>query len=84
MIKRVFLLFLCTFSLSMYIDISAAEPSLVETTVSSNKITSQSVKSIKCREHDWEYCTRTSGSIVYYNYRCIYCSTYRYSPWKRK
>jgi hypothetical protein len=82
MIKRL-LPFLSIFILSMYINTNASEPNFVETSAISVTNTSRQVKSIKCKAHEWEYCTRTSGSIAYYNYRCIYCGTYRYSPWKK-
>jgi hypothetical protein len=82
--KLFFLIFLNISVLTMYTNTNASELNSVKISTLTSEDASSNTKSIECREHEWEYCTRTTGSIVYYNYRCFYCGAYRYSPWKRK
>jgi len=41
-------------------------------------------RTINCPGHSWDYITITSGSVVYYNYRCANCEVLRYDTWKKK
>ena len=49
----------------MYTNTNASELNSVKISTLTSEDASSNTKSIECREHEWEYCTRTTGSNVF-------------------